>query len=121
MTTTVDQAPERWAIVSLFGHTERVGRISDIADGAMVRVDIPLEDGSFSTRDIGRGAIYEVTYVTEEVARAVAKARPAHPVQSWSVRSLGLLDAHVVDCDPDDLADPGEDAGDESDDVAGPL
>lgn len=87
------QAPERWAIVSLFGHAERAGRVNEetVAGAAMLRVDIPLEDGSFSTRHVGGAALYEITYVTEEVARAVAKARPGHPLGTWSVRSLGLL------------------------------
>jgi len=87
------QQPERWAIVSLLGHQDRVGRVSEetVAGASMLRVDIPQADGSFSTRHVGGAAIYEITYLTEEVARAVAKARPTHPISVWSARSLGLL------------------------------
>lgn len=87
------QPPERWAIVSLLGHQERVGRVSEetVAGAAMLRVDIPLEDGSFSTRHVGGAAIYEITYVDEATARAVARARPAHPISIWSAQRLGLL------------------------------
>jgi len=87
------QAPERWAIVSLLGHQERIGRVSEevVAGAAMLRIDIPYEDGSFGTRHVGGGAIYEITYVDETVARTLAKARPAHPLGIWNARHLGVL------------------------------
>jgi hypothetical protein len=121
------QSPDRWAIVALMGHRQVAGRVSEelFAGVPMCRVDIPLADGSFSTRLFAGSALYEVTFVTEEVARAVAARNPAHPVQAWSVRSLGLLppstarerleidrDAFIAD-DPEmqDVEDPDDEEG----------
>ena len=91
--TTDEQPPERYAVVALMGHRQVAGRVSEemFAGTPMCRVDIPLADGSFSTRLFGGSAIYEITFVEEDVARAVAKRDPAHPVSAWSARSLGLL------------------------------
>lgn len=88
--------PDRYAIVALMGHRQVAGRVSEemFAGAPMCRVDIPLADGTFSTRLFGGSAIYEVTFVAEGVARAVAGRDPAHPVSVWSARSLGLLPQH---------------------------
>jgi hypothetical protein len=85
--------PDRWAIVAIMGHQERTGRVSEemVAGAPMLRVDIPLPDGTFSTRHLGAASIYEITYVSEDVARAVAAVRPAHPIQQWTAQHLGLL------------------------------
>ena len=90
---TVEAPPERYAVVALMGHRQVAGRVSEelFAGTPMLRVDIPLADGSFSTRLFGGSAIYEITFVEEDVARAVAKRDPGHPVSAWSARSLGLL------------------------------
>lgn len=63
---------------------------------------------------VGGAAIYEITYVDEATARAVAKARPAHPLGTWSARRLGLLPeleraspAGYL-AEPDDDEDPEE-------------
>jgi hypothetical protein len=85
--------PERWAIVALMGHRQVAGRISEelVAGTPMLRLDIPLADDTWSTRLFGGAAIYEITYVDEPVARAVAARDPAHPISIWSAQNLGLL------------------------------
>jgi hypothetical protein len=90
--TATEQA-ERFAIVALMGHHQVAGRLSEamVAGCPLLQVDIPLEDGSWSTRQFGAAAIYEITYVSEDVARAIAKQNPAHPISVWTARSLGLL------------------------------
>ena len=105
-----EQPTERYAIVSLMGHRQVAGRVSEelFAGAPMCRVDIPLADGSFSTRLFGGSALYEVTYVTENVARAVASRDPAHPISEWSARSLGLLPQLPPGRDPDELEDSPE-------------
>lgn len=108
-----NEQPERWAIVSLLGHQERIGRVSGetVAGASMLRIDIPLADGTFSTRHVGGAAIYEITYVDEATARALAGARPAHPLSIWSARSLGIVAPLALqehDDEDEDDEEPGE-------------
>ena len=109
---------ERWAVVALMGHRQVAGRVSEelFAGTPMCRVDIPLADGTFSTRLFGGSALYEITFVEEPVARAVAGRDPAHPIGAWSVRSLGLLPAPEPPFgESDDLVDEFAAEGDEDD------
>ena len=71
---------ERWAVVELMGYASAAGRVTSVTEygATLMRLDIPLSDGSFATQDIGGSAIYRIRYVTEEVARAAA-ARMADP------------------------------------------
>jgi hypothetical protein len=93
METQQNQQPDTWAIVELFGHTRIAGRISEHTIGgcAFVRIDVPEADGVPAfTRLLGQGAIYSITFVSEEVSRgAVASIRPA-PVTIYipSLKSL---------------------------------
>lgn len=107
---TVPEQPERWAIVAIMGRQERIGRISEamVAGTPMLRVDVPLEDGSFSTHDLGGSAFYEITYVDEQTARALAKERPAHPISIWTAQRLGLAPKSELPegRDPDTVEDP---------------
>ena len=105
-----EEQAERWAIVALMGHRQVAGRVSEelFAGAPMRRVDIPQPDGSFSTRLYGGSALYEVTYVTEEVARAVADRDPAHPISVWTARGLGLLPPSAAGALTDGVDDPDE-------------
>lgn len=113
------EQPERWAIVALMGHRQVAGRVSEemFAGTPMCRVDIPLAEGSFSTRLFGGAALYEVTYVSEEVARAIAARQPAHPISEWTAQSLGLLPKPESPAPGRFLAD-GDDQDDELEDEA---
>lgn len=62
-----------WAIVELMGHARTAGmlRKSDIGN-SLIRVDIPVGDDGYHTRYFGEAAIYSISIVSEEIARAYA-------------------------------------------------
>lgn len=66
--------PEQWAIVSLFGHRNVVGRVSDAQYGgcAFVRVDVLMGDGQERTAYYGQAAIYSIEFVDQATARLIA-------------------------------------------------
>jgi hypothetical protein len=72
---------EGWAILDLFGHNKIAGYVTTaiVGTSGMLRVDVPAVDAMPPyTRFYGPGAIYSLTLVTEEIARAALKAiRPA--------------------------------------------
>lgn len=86
---------EQWALVELFGHSQIAGKVTEqvIGGGAFVRVDVPEVNGHQAfTKLYGHGAIYAMTIVDEETARASAQMLQARPIDVWSARRM--LDAH---------------------------
>lgn len=87
--TDENHEPEEWAIVELFGHIKRAGRISEETrfGAALLRIDIPVgESGEdFVTEYRGGSAIFSLRPTTEEVARSVAASlgdpRPVRRLQ----------------------------------------
>ena len=75
METAADEAPatpapekfECWGHVEIMGHSQIAGRLSEQSIGGrvMLRVDVPLEDGSFRTEFVGGSAIFRVTPAEE--------------------------------------------------------
>jgi hypothetical protein len=102
-----------WAIVSLFGHTQLAGRVSEVQrfGETLALVEVPLEDGSFRREYVGGKAIFRVSECTEEVARAAALPprwyllKAANPTEG---------DAPVMPCEGDDI--PFDDSGDRASD-----
>ena len=65
---------DEWAKVELFGHQVIVGKVSEatMAGGAFLRVDVPqVEECPPFTRFYGPSAIYCISPITEEIARAL--------------------------------------------------
>lgn len=88
MSTDEQQKFEAWGIVDLFGHQRLAGRISEQTIGgcSFVRVDVPAIEGTEEhTRLFGNGAIYGISFTSEEVARQVAQALKARPVSPWDL------------------------------------
>src|SRR5271154_867377 len=88
MSTGIDEAaaalPDRWACVEIFGHRRHYGRISEVEQFGtkMLRVDVPTADaGVFETFTYGGAAIFGITPVTEESARAWAERDRPRPWQ----------------------------------------
>lgn len=83
--TDVEQSGQ-WAIVELFGHKVVAGYITkDESFGApLLRIDVP-ETTVFPafTQRYGLSAIYGITCVSEEVARAAAQANVVDPVSVY--------------------------------------
>lgn len=77
---------DAWCIVELFGHQKTAGRVTEQTIGgcSFVRVDVPEMDGVPAyTKFYGQGAIYSMSPVTEEIARAaLARIRPL-PVETF--------------------------------------
>ena len=78
---------DEWAILELMGHRRLAGKVTDavIGGGAFLRIDVPGDDGKFSTQYYSPGSVYCITPTSEEVARAVAKQSQPAPVQRWEL------------------------------------
>lgn len=98
---------ESWAIVELMGHVTLAGLVKEeeIASSKLLRIDIPeCGDEPAHTRFFGAGAIYCMTPVTEEVARAVLARNRSKPAFAYGLpRQLGTsVDAEEVSTVDDD-------------------
>lgn len=82
---------DSWCLIELFGHQRIAGRVTEatLAGGAFLRVDVPATSQSEAyTRFYGPGAIYGISPVTEEVARAMAEQIRSRPVQIYELPQL---------------------------------
>ncbi len=85
------QTPEKfdhWAIVEIMGHQRIAGRVSEetIAGASYLRVDVPqVEDLKAFTKYFGTSAIYAITPVSEEIARAMVLRFQERPVQEYEL------------------------------------
>ena len=82
---------EAWAIVELFGHQRIAGKLTEqtIGGAHFIRVDVPaFEDSPAFTKLYTQGAIYGVTFVSEQIARAAAQSFRVAPVNAYELRSL---------------------------------
>lgn len=85
---------KQWAIVSLFGHHRIAGQVSPYSFGGVefIRVDVPpTESQPGFTRLFGGKAIYDIAFVTEEIARAAAKTFRSEPVTAYEIPELRQL------------------------------
>lgn len=100
---------EEWGIVELFGHVRLAGRVSEVErfGGKLLRLEIPKPDGNWLiTQDIGPGALYRISYVTEATARLVAQHHQPAPVHRYELEAPST--AVEVDEDDDPNLDPDE-------------
>lgn len=89
-TTSFDQ----WCLVEIFGHQRIADLVTEQTVGgcAFVRVDVPATDDIPGyTKLYGNGAIYAITPVTEEIARAAAKSYRIVPVSPYEIPELKAL------------------------------
>ena len=89
-TETTFTAPENgfYALVELFGHQRIVGFVSEYQLGgeSFVRVDVPqIEDVAGFTRLFGKGAIYAINPLTEDVAKRLAVSVRAVPLHAYAL------------------------------------
>jgi hypothetical protein len=77
--------PETWAVVELMGHVRLAGRLSEEErfGAKMGRLDVPNDDGGFTTVHFGGASVYKITACTEAVARVAAKGSRPQPVSPW--------------------------------------
>lgn len=106
-----------WAVVELMGHRRIAGHVSEAAQygTAMVRIDVPGEDGSTITQFYGGNSIYCLSPVTEDVARAVARRNQPAPVSPYEILPPKAMAAPVIDPDLEDMErgyeEPNDDEG----------
>lgn len=82
---------EQWALVELFGHSRIAGLISEQTIGgcSFLRVDVPESGGAPAyTKLYGNGAIYAISFVTEQIAKAAAESYRAVPVTPYQLPAL---------------------------------
>lgn len=84
------QTNEFWGVLQLMGHVRIAGKISEEERfGAKIgRIDIPREDGTFSTEYFGAGSIYRVQATTEEIARKIAAQSYDKPIHSYEMPKM---------------------------------
>ncbi len=95
---------DNYCIVELFGHQKIVGRVTEqvIGGQTFIRVDVPpTKRYPEFTRMFGSGAIYSITPVSEDIARAAAERVYAEPVTVYIEPSHQL----PVNNDNDDFDD----------------
>jgi hypothetical protein len=99
---------QQWGQIELFGHQRIAGLVSEQTIGgcAFIRVDVPAVDGASGfTKLFGQGAIYAITFVTEEVARLAAKAYRVAPINPYDIPELRQLRLPIGERD---LAEDGD-------------
>lgn len=95
-----------WGVVEVMGHQAYAGEISqeEVAGVAMVRVDVP-ESGNRPafTKFLGASAVYAITPLSEELAKARAEALVKTPVSTWDLGDvLRRLPAVAAGAERDD-------------------
>lgn len=72
---------EAWGFVELMGHNRVAGRLSEqaIAGKNLLRVDVPLADGSFRTQYYGAAAIFAMHPTDEATARKLVERMKPEP------------------------------------------
>ena len=77
---------KEWCVVELFGHQRIAGVVSsqEIGGESFIRVDVPeISDTKAFTKFFGKGAIYSMTPVSEELAKAYLKRCHNPPIERY--------------------------------------
>ncbi len=112
---------QEWCVLELMGHRRLGGLVSEqeIAGAAFLRIDVPGEDSEIvATQFYSSSAVYCITPVSEEMARAVAKGNQPQPVQRWELPApktagSGANGEPVPGLDYDDECEPEDDDEDQ--------
>jgi hypothetical protein len=101
-------APEKfecWGHVEIMGHNQIAGRLSEQSIGGrvMLRVDVPLEDGSFRTEFLGGSAIFRVTPADEAAVRKLVTRMRPEPVFAYMLGTTPRLARVGKDDDEQDF------------------
>lgn len=114
-TPTTAEPSAVWAIVSLMGHKQYAGKLSEVErfGGKLGRIDVIDADG-FRTVEFNAGSVYSIEYVSEEAARIAARRHMPKPVESWELPKQ-LATANAKD-EPTTIWE-GMDADDDDSDV----
>lgn len=86
--TQTSETFDSWCVVEIMGHDRYAGRVTEQTIGgcAFVRIDVPESDGQPAfTKLFGQGAIFSLTPVSEEIARAAVKRFHSTPVSVYGL------------------------------------
>jgi hypothetical protein len=111
-----------WALVELMGHRRIAGHVvnEELLGTRFLRVEVPdseSDPAKMVTQFYGSSAVYCITPVSEEVARAFALAHRVMPVQQWELErpALPANSAFFPDADAADDTDVPD--GDEAEEL----
>lgn len=81
-----EEQSSQWAVVELFGHKTIAGQISkETGLFPLLRIDVPATSAYPAyTVEYGPAAIYGITYVSEQVARATAESLKVKPINVYT-------------------------------------
>ncbi len=81
---------EVWALVEIMGHQRIAGKVSEYnLGGTFIRVDVPPVKGRQGfTKLFGPQSIYAISFIDEDVCRALAEKISVAPVQPYEVAQL---------------------------------
>lgn len=108
--TEQEQTFRGWAIIELMGHRRVAGYVSEreVAGARFLQIEIPQDSGEWRTQLYAPQAVYCITPVTEQVARALARHSRPLVVNAWELDDLVQVDR----LDPDDGEDDEDEWGD---------
>lgn len=83
---TAAEPPAVWAIVSLMGHKQYAGKVSEVErfGGKLGRIDV-IDGDKFRTVEFTDRSVYSIEYVSEEAARIAARRTMPKPVEQWEL------------------------------------
>lgn len=88
----MNESPEfrQWAILELLGHVKVAGLVTEEEHFGVKlgRIDIPRENGEFTTQLFSGSSIYRLTPTTEAIARSVAARNQPTPAHRWELPAL---------------------------------
>lgn len=79
---------DSWAIVDIMGHQRLAGRVTEETIGgvSLLRCDIPEVNGIPAwTTYLTAGSLYQMTPVTEEIARTIAEKLCKQPISLYDL------------------------------------
>ena len=87
-----------WMVVELMGHSRTGGLVSkDTQLGTpLLRIEVPMDDGSFVTQLVNPQSIYRLTACEEKIARHAAHNGSHQPIHQWE------LERHLLESTPPD-------------------
>lgn len=90
----MSNAFEGWSILELMGHRKLAGfvTIEELGGAALIRIDVPGENGNAATQYYNPAALYCMTPTTEDMARKVAKGNQPTPVTRWELPAAQELE-----------------------------
>ena len=78
---------EEWAVLEIMGYRRLSGKVTEavIGGGNFIRIDIPSDNGKYTTQYYSPSSIYCITPTSEDIARQFAKSNQPEPINRWEL------------------------------------